>query len=104
MKHFCNLGISIFLQEEEEEEDKDAVGGRDLEDENDLLVPTEKPGLGPGTGQPTSRWHAVPPQHTLGMVPGSSIAAAIPYVSFSGSFWRYIKNSDSIGLNVLIEE
>ena len=74
MKHFCNLGISIFLQEEEEEEDKDAVGGRDLEDENDLLVPTEKPGLGPGTGQPTSRWHAVPLQHTLEMVPGSSIA------------------------------
>nr|XP_005910795.2 PREDICTED: chondroitin sulfate proteoglycan 5 [Bos mutus] len=61
-------------EEEEEEEDKDAVGGGDLEDENDLLVPTEKPGLGPGTGQPTSRWHAVPPQHTLGMVPGSSIA------------------------------
>ncbi|XP_025128032.1 chondroitin sulfate proteoglycan 5 isoform X1 [Bubalus bubalis] len=61
-------------EEEEEEEDKDAVGGGDLEDENDLLVPTEKPGQGPGTGQPTSRWHAVPPQHTLGMVPGSSIA------------------------------
>uniref|UniRef100_A0A4W2BW59 Chondroitin sulfate proteoglycan 5 n=1 Tax=Bos indicus x Bos taurus TaxID=30522 RepID=A0A4W2BW59_BOBOX len=61
-------------EEEEEEEDKDAVGGGDLEDENDLLVPTEKPGLGPGTGQPTSRWHAVPPQHTLGMIPGSSIA------------------------------
>ncbi|XP_040103212.1 chondroitin sulfate proteoglycan 5 [Oryx dammah] len=61
-------------EEEEEEEDRDAVGGGDLEDENDLLVPTEKPGLGPGTGQPTSRWHAVPPQHTLGMVPGSSIA------------------------------
>ena len=61
-------------EEEEEEGDKDAAGGRDLEDENDLLVPTEKPGLGPGTGQPTGRWHAVPPQHTLGMVPGSSIA------------------------------
>ncbi|TEA23972.1 hypothetical protein DBR06_SOUSAS21910053, partial [Sousa chinensis] len=63
-------------EEEEEEDDKDAAGGRDLEDENenDLLVPTEKPGLGPGTGQPTGRWHAVPPQHTLGMVPGSSIA------------------------------
>ncbi|TKC39016.1 hypothetical protein EI555_015984 [Monodon monoceros] len=62
--------------DEEEEDDKDAAGGRDLEDENenDLLVPTEKPGLGPGTGQPTGRWHAVPPQHTLGMVPGSSIA------------------------------
>nr|prf neuroglycan C [Rattus norvegicus] len=29
---------------------------------------------GPGTGQPTSRWHAVPPQHTLGMVPGGSIS------------------------------
>lgn len=61
-------------EEEEEEEDKDAAGGGDLVDENDLLVPTEKPVLGPGTGQPTSRWHAVPPQHTLGMVPGSSIA------------------------------
>ncbi|XP_003794588.1 chondroitin sulfate proteoglycan 5 isoform X2 [Otolemur garnettii] len=61
-------------EEEEEEDDKDAVGGGDLEDEHDLLVPTEKPGLGPGTGQPTNRWHAVPPQHTLGVVPGSSIA------------------------------
>ncbi|XP_042785110.1 chondroitin sulfate proteoglycan 5 isoform X2 [Panthera leo] len=61
-------------EEEEEEDDKEAAGGGDLEDESDLLVPTEKPGLGPGTGQPTSRWHAVPPQHTLGMVPGSSIA------------------------------
>uniref|UniRef100_A0A2R9C7T8 Chondroitin sulfate proteoglycan 5 n=1 Tax=Pan paniscus TaxID=9597 RepID=A0A2R9C7T8_PANPA len=61
-------------EEEEEEDDKDAVGGGDLEDENELLVPTGKPGLGPGTGQPTSRWHAVPPQHTLGSVPGSSIA------------------------------
>ncbi|XP_012372244.1 chondroitin sulfate proteoglycan 5 [Octodon degus] len=60
-------------EEEEEEDDKDAVGGGDLEDENDLL-PTEKPGTGPGIGQPTSRWHAVPPQHTLGLVPGSSIA------------------------------
>lgn len=61
-------------EEEEEEDDRDAAGGGDLEDENDLLVPTEKPGLGAGTGQPTSRWYAVPPQHTLGMVPGSSIA------------------------------
>ncbi|XP_014647010.1 PREDICTED: chondroitin sulfate proteoglycan 5 [Ceratotherium simum simum] len=61
-------------EEEEEEDDKDAAGGGDLEDENNLLVPTEKPVLGPGTGQPTSRWHAVPPQHTMGMVPGSSIA------------------------------
>ncbi|KAI6055080.1 chondroitin sulfate proteoglycan 5 isoform X2 [Marmota monax] len=61
-------------EEEDEDEDKDAVGGGDLEDENDLLVPTDKPGVGPGTGQPTSRWHAVPPQHTLGMIPGSSIA------------------------------
>lgn len=61
-------------EEEEEEDDKDAAGGGDLEDENDLLMPTGKPGLGPGTGQPTSRWHAVPPQHTLGIVPGSSIA------------------------------
>ncbi|XP_012503065.1 PREDICTED: chondroitin sulfate proteoglycan 5 isoform X4 [Propithecus coquereli] len=61
-------------EEEEEEDDKDAVGGGDLEDENDLLVPTRKPGLGPGTGQPTNQWHAVPPQHTLGLVPGSSIA------------------------------
>ncbi|KAB1264248.1 Chondroitin sulfate proteoglycan 5 [Camelus dromedarius] len=61
-------------EEEEEEDDKDAVGGGDLEDENDLLMPTENPGLGPGTGQPTSRWHAVPPQHTLGIVPGGSIA------------------------------
>ncbi|XP_015344400.2 chondroitin sulfate proteoglycan 5 isoform X2 [Marmota marmota marmota] len=61
-------------EEEDDDEDKDAVGGRDLEDENDLLVPTDKPGVGPGTGQPTSRWHAVPPQHTLGMIPGSSIA------------------------------
>ncbi|XP_008570373.1 PREDICTED: chondroitin sulfate proteoglycan 5 [Galeopterus variegatus] len=61
------------LEEEEEEED-DALGGGDLQDENDLLVPTEKPGLRPGTGQPTSRWHAVPPQHTLEMVPGSNIA------------------------------
>uniref|UniRef100_A0A8C3WUI9 Chondroitin sulfate proteoglycan 5 n=1 Tax=Catagonus wagneri TaxID=51154 RepID=A0A8C3WUI9_9CETA len=61
-------------EEEEEEDDKDAAGGGDLEDENDLLLPTGKPGLGPGTGQPTSWWHAVPPQHTLGMVPGSSIA------------------------------
>uniref|UniRef100_A0A452T793 Chondroitin sulfate proteoglycan 5 n=1 Tax=Ursus maritimus TaxID=29073 RepID=A0A452T793_URSMA len=60
-------------EEEEEEDDKDSAGGGDLEDESDLLVPTEKPGLGPGTGQPTSRWHAIPPQHTLGMVPGSSI-------------------------------
>ncbi|XP_013368846.1 PREDICTED: chondroitin sulfate proteoglycan 5 isoform X2 [Chinchilla lanigera] len=59
--------------EEEEEDDKDAVGGGDLEDENDLL-PTEKPRAGPGTGQPTSRWHAVPPQHALGLVPGGSIA------------------------------
>ncbi|EHB12567.1 Chondroitin sulfate proteoglycan 5, partial [Heterocephalus glaber] len=58
--------------EEEEEDDKDAVGVGDLEDENDLH--TEKPGAGPGAGQPTSQWHAVPPQHTLGMVPGSSIA------------------------------
>ncbi|XP_036886450.1 chondroitin sulfate proteoglycan 5 isoform X2 [Sturnira hondurensis] len=63
------------LDEEEEEEDgKDATEGGDLEDENDLPVPTEKPGLGPGTGQPTSWWHAVPPQHTLGIVPGSSIS------------------------------
>ncbi|KAL6042745.1 hypothetical protein STEG23_022362, partial [Scotinomys teguina] len=61
-------------EEEEEEDDKDAVGGGDLEDENDLLLPSQKPGVGPGTGQPTSRWHAVPPQHTLGMVPGSSIS------------------------------
>ncbi|XP_021503614.1 chondroitin sulfate proteoglycan 5 isoform X2 [Meriones unguiculatus] len=61
-------------EEEEEEEDKDAVGGGDLEDGNDLLLPSQKPGVGPGTGQPTSRWHAVPPQHTLGMVPGSSIS------------------------------
>ncbi|XP_076985590.1 chondroitin sulfate proteoglycan 5 isoform X2 [Tamandua tetradactyla] len=61
-------------EEEEEEDDKDAVGGGDLEDENDLLGLTEKPGLGPMAGQPTNRWHAVPPQHTLGMVPGSSIA------------------------------
>ncbi|XP_027788124.1 chondroitin sulfate proteoglycan 5 isoform X2 [Marmota flaviventris] len=61
-------------EEEDDDEDKDAVGGGDLEDENDLLVPTDKPGVGPGTGQPTSRWHAVPPQHTLGMIPGSSIA------------------------------
>ncbi|XP_007949955.2 chondroitin sulfate proteoglycan 5 [Orycteropus afer afer] len=60
-------------EEEEEEDDKDAVGGGDLEDENDLLMPTKKPGLGPGPGQPTSRWHAIPPQHTLGIVPGSSI-------------------------------
>lgn len=66
---------SFYDDLEEEEDDKDAVGGGgDLDDENDLLVPTERPGLGPGTGQPTSRWHAVPPQHTLGMVPGSSIA------------------------------
>ncbi|XP_054991831.1 chondroitin sulfate proteoglycan 5 isoform X3 [Sorex araneus] len=55
-------------EEEEEEEDKDAVGGGGLEDENELLVPTRKP------GQPTGRWHVVPPQHTLGVVPGSSIA------------------------------
>uniref|UniRef100_A0A8C2LMP9 Chondroitin sulfate proteoglycan 5 n=1 Tax=Cricetulus griseus TaxID=10029 RepID=A0A8C2LMP9_CRIGR len=61
-------------EEEEEEDDKGAVGGGDLEDENDLLLPSQKPGVGPGTGQPTSRWHAVPPQHTLGMVPGSSIS------------------------------
>lgn len=61
-------------EEEEEEDDKDAMGGRDLEDDNDFLEPSEKPGLGAGTGQPTSRWHAVPPQHTLGIVPGSSIA------------------------------
>ncbi|EDL77088.1 chondroitin sulfate proteoglycan 5, isoform CRA_a [Rattus norvegicus] len=61
-------------EEEEEEEDKDAVGGGDLEDESDLLLPSQKPGVGPGTGQPTSRWHAVPPQHTLGMVPGGSIS------------------------------
>ncbi|XP_054450816.1 chondroitin sulfate proteoglycan 5 [Pteronotus mesoamericanus] len=61
-------------EEEEEEDGKDAAGGGDLEDENDLLVPTEKPGVGPGTGQPTSWWHAVPPQHTLGIVPGGSIA------------------------------
>ncbi|KAM4821136.1 chondroitin sulfate proteoglycan 5 isoform 2-T2 [Thomomys bottae] len=60
-------------EEEEEEEDKDALGSEDLEDENDLL-PSQKPGAGPGAGQPTSRWHAVPPQHTLGMVPGGSIA------------------------------
>ncbi|XP_008828911.1 chondroitin sulfate proteoglycan 5 isoform X2 [Nannospalax galili] len=60
-------------EEEEEEDDKDALGGGDLEDENELL-PSQKPGFGPGTGQPTSRWHAVPPQHTLGIVPGSSIA------------------------------
>ncbi|XP_031200812.1 chondroitin sulfate proteoglycan 5 isoform X2 [Mastomys coucha] len=58
-------------EEDEEEEDKDAVGGGDLED---LLLPSQKPGVGPGTGQPTHRWHAVPPQHTLGMVPGSSIS------------------------------
>uniref|UniRef100_G3T473 Chondroitin sulfate proteoglycan 5 n=1 Tax=Loxodonta africana TaxID=9785 RepID=G3T473_LOXAF len=61
-------------EEEEEEDDKDAVGGGDLEDENDPIMPTKKPGRGPGAGQPTSRWHAVPPQHTLGIVPGSSIA------------------------------
>ncbi|KAM8759089.1 chondroitin sulfate proteoglycan 5 [Rhynchonycteris naso] len=61
-------------EEEEEEDGKDAAEGGDLEEENGLLVPTEKPGLGPGTGQPTNWWHAVPPQHTLGMVPGSSIA------------------------------
>ncbi|XP_051708457.2 chondroitin sulfate proteoglycan 5 isoform X1 [Oryctolagus cuniculus] len=45
-------------EEEEEEDDKDAVGGGDLGDENDLVVPTQKPG----------------PGHTLGLVPGSSIA------------------------------
>ncbi|XP_049995631.1 chondroitin sulfate proteoglycan 5 isoform X2 [Alexandromys fortis] len=61
-------------EEEEEDDDKDAVGAGDLEDENVLLLPSQKPGVGPGTGQPTSRWHAVPPQHTLGMVPGSSIS------------------------------
>ncbi|XP_037705774.1 chondroitin sulfate proteoglycan 5 [Choloepus didactylus] len=61
-------------EEEEEEDDRDAVGGGDLEDENDLLELTEKPGLGLVAGQPTNQWHAVPPQHTLGMVPGSSIA------------------------------
>ncbi|XP_006868856.1 PREDICTED: chondroitin sulfate proteoglycan 5 [Chrysochloris asiatica] len=61
-------------EEEEEDDDKDAVGGGDLEDESVLLVPTKKPGLGPGAGQPTSRWHAIPPHHTLGIVPGSSIA------------------------------
>nr|XP_044993011.1 chondroitin sulfate proteoglycan 5 isoform X2 [Jaculus jaculus] len=65
---------SFYDDLEEEEEEEDAVGGGDLEDENDLLVPSQKPGVGPGTGQPTSRWHAVPPQHTLGMVPGSSVA------------------------------
>ncbi|KAM6169256.1 chondroitin sulfate proteoglycan 5 [Rhynchocyon petersi] len=65
-------------EEEEEEEDKDAVGGGDLEDENDLLVSTKKPGLGPGASQPTGRWHAVPPQHTLGPVPGSSFALRPP--------------------------
>nr|XP_055198709.1 chondroitin sulfate proteoglycan 5 isoform X2 [Nyctereutes procyonoides] len=61
-------------EEEEEDDDKDAAEGGDLEDESDLLEPTEKPGLRPGPGQPTSRWHAVPPQHTLGLVPGSSIS------------------------------
>ncbi|XP_006893094.1 PREDICTED: chondroitin sulfate proteoglycan 5 [Elephantulus edwardii] len=59
-------------EEEEEEEDKDAVGGGDLEDENDLGVPTKKPG--PGASQPPGRWHPAPPQHPLGLVPGSSIA------------------------------
>ncbi|XP_054564088.1 chondroitin sulfate proteoglycan 5 [Eptesicus fuscus] len=60
------------LEEEEEgEEGKDA--GADLDDE-DGLVPSRKPGLGPGTGQPPSWWHAVPPQHTLGTAPGGSIA------------------------------
>ncbi|XP_012860453.1 chondroitin sulfate proteoglycan 5 [Echinops telfairi] len=60
-------------EEEEEEDDRDAVGGGDLEDEN-VLVPTKKPGPGPGPGQPTHQWHAVPPQHTLGLAPGGSIA------------------------------
>ncbi|XP_058144090.1 chondroitin sulfate proteoglycan 5 [Dasypus novemcinctus] len=60
-------------EEEEEEDDKEAVGGGDLEDDSDL-GPSEQPGLGPGAGPPTGRWLAVPPQHTLGMVPGGGSA------------------------------
>lgn len=57
---------SLGEEEEEEEDDKNAVGGRDLEDENDLLLPSQKPNVGQGTGKTTSRWHAVLPQcHTV---------------------------------------
>lgn len=57
---------SLEEEEDEEEDEKDAVGGRDLEDENDLLLPSQKPDVGPGTGKTTSRRHAVLPQcHTL---------------------------------------
>ncbi|KAM7319762.1 hypothetical protein ACRRTK_021445 [Alexandromys fortis] len=38
--YFCD---NLEEEEEEEEDDKDAVGGRDLEDENDLLMPSQKP-------------------------------------------------------------
>lgn len=60
------------LEEEEGEEggEEAALGGAL---ESDLPAPTARPGLGPG-GRPTSWWHAVPPQHTLGVAPGGSIA------------------------------
>lgn len=61
-------------EEEEEEEDKDAVGGGDLEDENDL-VPTEKPGLGPGL-RPAHQSVALSLHSILWACgPGSSIAS-----------------------------
>ncbi|XP_004581484.2 chondroitin sulfate proteoglycan 5 [Ochotona princeps] len=49
-------------EDDEEEEDKDAVGGGDLGEPNDLMGPTQKPGVG----------------RTLGLVPGSSIIALRP--------------------------
>ncbi|XP_007499771.1 chondroitin sulfate proteoglycan 5 isoform X4 [Monodelphis domestica] len=59
------------LEEEEEEEDEAAV--QDLEDENDQGLPGLTPSMGPGISQPTSHWHAVPPQQTLGVIPDNSI-------------------------------
>ncbi|XP_059520909.1 chondroitin sulfate proteoglycan 5 isoform X1 [Myotis daubentonii] len=59
-------------QEEEEEEGGKEAAGRGPRDGHGDLVPSERPA--PGTGQPPRWWHAGPPQHTLGMAPGGSIA------------------------------
>ncbi|XP_049633345.1 chondroitin sulfate proteoglycan 5, partial [Suncus etruscus] len=62
--------------EEDEDEDDDAEEDKEAVLEEDAVAlpgPTRKPGQ--GQGQATGgRWHVVPPQHTLGLVPGSSIA------------------------------
>ncbi|KAM9101441.1 chondroitin sulfate proteoglycan 5 isoform X2 [Sarcophilus harrisii] len=65
---------SFYELEEEEEDEEDEAAVQDLEDENDQGLPGLSPSTGPGISQPTSRWHAVPPQQTLGVIPDNSIA------------------------------